>query len=417
MSESRIMSAMLAFAFAMPTLATAASAQAPCTAFQGYDVQPINPDGAKRRDQLAAALRPVVKGRRVVMLGEPSHGDGQSIVSRAELVEVLHERFGFDVLVFEGDFFGLGADWRHPADDSVQAAKENLYPFWSTSRASQKLWLYLDALSRDRQMHLAGLDIRLGGPLARERLPQLLEAMSLQQNVAFAEPAQKALEDLLEGDNSITATQSEKAALSATLSALALARDVSSPDGALVRSVQAWTDYAWNGASRDVGMAANLRWLADHRYAGHRIIVWAHSNHIIRDQAFWSTVPGSGEAPRHLGNIYAEGRQSTVATIATVASGGAISREFFKPLNWSKSGWAPYNPALTTPIRRPQPDSLEHFLGSACPSNTMINLRRGKTLQPFLSSAVDYMAPLKARYNLAYDMLFYTGKATGLNLD
>src|SRR5918999_3773876 len=44
---------------------------------------------------------------RVIMLGEPWHGDGGAIRLRAELVKLLHQHLGFDVLAFEADFYSL----------------------------------------------------------------------------------------------------------------------------------------------------------------------------------------------------------------------------------------------------------------------------------------------------------------------
>jgi erythromycin esterase-like protein len=41
---------------------------------------------------------------RIVMLGEPSHGDGGAIAMKSRFVKYLHEKKGFDVLLFEADF-------------------------------------------------------------------------------------------------------------------------------------------------------------------------------------------------------------------------------------------------------------------------------------------------------------------------
>lgn len=404
-------------------LMSGAAEASSCPAFQGLPVTALEADATKRADQLAAAIAPIVSGRRVVMLGEPSHGDGQSMVSRAELVEVLHGRFGFDVIAFEGDFFGLGKPWRSSRDPIRSVARANLYPFWSDTPAVETLWAYIDAQSGSGRLKVAGVDIRLGGQRARTALIPLVTRLSRRNNVTFDGPARRAIGDLLDGDHEISVSAADKVALTNTLTGLSAVLAPESADAALVRSLKAWTAYAWDGASRDVGMADNLRWLADYGYPGRRIIVWAHSNHIIRDEEFWRSTNQGAEPFRHMGNLYAEGRAESVATIGTIASGGSISSDFFRALNWSTAGWQHYDPGLLRPVAPGQVGSLEAHLQATCRSPAVVSLYRGTvtavgttTNSTFVSSAVDHSAPMSGDFGKAYDLLLYVGEARGLEL-
>jgi erythromycin esterase-like protein len=43
----------------------------------------------------------------IVLLGEPSHGDGGAMQMKTRLVKYLHEQKGFDVLLFEADLYAI----------------------------------------------------------------------------------------------------------------------------------------------------------------------------------------------------------------------------------------------------------------------------------------------------------------------
>ena len=78
---------------------------------------------------------------RVVMLGEPWHGDGGAIALLSRLVKRLHEERGFDLLVFEGDFFALHEAWTRVEGgaDARAAFNEELYPFWISTPVAAPL--------------------------------------------------------------------------------------------------------------------------------------------------------------------------------------------------------------------------------------------------------------------------------------
>jgi erythromycin esterase len=50
-------------------------------------------------------LRQMIGGRRIVMLGECSHGDGATFAAKVRLIKFLHQRMGFDVFAFESGLY------------------------------------------------------------------------------------------------------------------------------------------------------------------------------------------------------------------------------------------------------------------------------------------------------------------------
>lgn len=52
-------------------------------------------------------LKTSLEGVRVVMLGEPGHGGGMTMLARSRLVKFLHQEKGFDVLAWEAGFYDV----------------------------------------------------------------------------------------------------------------------------------------------------------------------------------------------------------------------------------------------------------------------------------------------------------------------
>lgn len=233
---------------------------------------------------------------RILLLGEPWHGDGAAMVHRARLVQYLHEHHGFDVLVFEADFYALHRGWeavRAGAPPSAMAA-DNLYPFWSRTAVMRELWDYIDdkALS-DRPLQVAGIDTKVMGALTIQRLPaDLREQLEPIIGRDEATTAADTLDRLLSPRPDDTVAPSEFAALEAAVARLEAAfRDGDERSSFWVQMAQSLRRQL-SGEARDPGMAENLIWLATQLYPDRKIIVWAHNNHIMTDK--WMLYDAAG---------------------------------------------------------------------------------------------------------------------------
>lgn len=390
----------------------AVPAHAACQNFKGLPLVEIKEQGRDRLNAWAEALAPVVKGRDVVMLGEPSHGDGASIRVRSEIVEVLYKRFGFDVLIFEGDFYGLTFGWQSVKDGNAIAsfARGNLYSFWSNTPAADPLWTFIQRTrSRGQSFDIAGMDVRLRGELSRAAIPGELSRVAASEGIAISPPALRGLADLLHSDLKPSAAVDERAALRSVLEQL-LGRGLSNDaDRAIIQSLLYWAKFAWQDASRDEGMAANLRWLVDHRFPGRKVIVWAHSNHELRNASVWDRI--ADPAPRHMGNLFAEGREDQVAVIGTIADGGVITSSFPKALDWRD-----FDINETVKIPSHAVDSVESYLAEKCNAPTILRLPRTGATPHLTASAIDHFYEKQADYAKAFDALVFVGPAKSLNL-
>ncbi len=56
-------------------------------------------------------LREILKGVRIIMLGEASHTDGSDFLAKGRLIRFLHSELGFDVLAFEAGIYQMRLAW------------------------------------------------------------------------------------------------------------------------------------------------------------------------------------------------------------------------------------------------------------------------------------------------------------------
>ncbi len=112
-----------------------------------------------------ADLAPIVAAigdRRIVCLGEAGHGDGAAFSAKARLARCLHERAGFDVIVFEAGFYECDRAWRLALEGEslVEAALGALQEIWGRSRAVREMleWMQVE-LDGERPLRLAGMDL------------------------------------------------------------------------------------------------------------------------------------------------------------------------------------------------------------------------------------------------------------------
>src|SRR5262245_47550402 len=100
-----------------------------------------------------APLRSVLANRRVVILGEASHGDGAAFLAKARLVRFLHRELGFDVLAFESGFYDCAKDWERieAGDDPAAAFRQSVFAIWTRSVQVQPLITYFASAARSQR--------------------------------------------------------------------------------------------------------------------------------------------------------------------------------------------------------------------------------------------------------------------------
>lgn len=266
----------------------------------------------------------------VVQLGELGHGAGNSFAAKARLVKFLHQRMGFDVLVWESGMHGMklaDAAMRGPYD-AVSAAQRGVFTIWSRADEVRPLLEYVKASQAStRPLQMAGFDLQFTArntldafsadlrafvaavhePTIRSRAQAAVDrtlatyerlCCTLREGRAL-QPTQRDLDEFLSSSDVLLRTIEsdrprfaqvhgsrevsflEQAILNLRLDAqgkLDIDSSVQGETSARFRNVVAYFNR------RDERNAHNLRWLIERGYPGRKLIVWAHNVHITRAQ-------------------------------------------------------------------------------------------------------------------------------------
>ena len=261
---------------------------------------------------------------RIVMLGEPSHGAGTAFAAKVRLVQLLHERLGFDVLVWESGLIDLErteAGLRGEVDP-VESAQRGIFKIWSASEECRPLFVYAKAShASSRPLTMAGFDMQVTAPGTLDYFGAELRAFTGTLKPTIRRQAEPLAEDVLNhfarlfrytdalatkaaepGDqtahDALRPMAEDLDRLNDAAGALERLFESGAPPGRAGFMIRALASLAGYGANllegenaaqyaltmenrRDRINADNLRWLIETAYEGRKIIVWAHNAHVM----------------------------------------------------------------------------------------------------------------------------------------
>ena len=389
-------------------------------------------------DTAFADLEPfgdAVGDARIVMLGEPTGYDGTAMRAKARLVRYLHERKGFDVLVFESNLHAMRRAWSRIVGgaDAIEAARGAVVEPWGTSTELEPLFSYVGTrASSARPLRLDGVDAWFTGVPDADTPTELtsdLEAFLVrEQSPLPAAPWWPGFRDVVQRVarfesrertlDSADATRYRDGSelLRAELNRLV---NIAEPDSigfwltvaasldAQLRMRDALADSAPAQAEgiRDTAMTDALVWLAQAAHPGRKLIVWTTGANALRSARELFTPQGSADE--------AQRSRAVFGTLARVALGDVIYSLGFLA---GSGTYGPVPPPAASPVRQlvaPAPESWDGLFVATGRPLAFLQLRRAATagnawiFEPRVARPVGYQLKL-ARWPQVFDGFFFT---------
>lgn len=317
------------------------------------------------------SLNDVLKNKRIVLLGEFTHGAKEINQVKNALIKHLHEELDYNVLLLEsgvGEVMGMETDRQAHAPQELLSM--GLFGPWRTEE-------YLDLMSylkNNDSLQVGGFDVQRSGQAFAHYLEEVM---------ALIEPDEVAIAEALEQDfgqfaNSMRQNQLDSVMMSrkktldknylqfyqkitdhqkqleTQLSPLQVALTLKTIENRLsflkyYFQFKKDNNYSKRWAARDSIMASNIIWFAEQVYPKEKIIISAHNFHIAK----------YNEKELVMGEILLEQYTNEMYSIGIFGGAGTLANNARKP------------EPLTPPT---ESNDIKRFVNASPAENTFINI-------------------------------------------
>lgn len=330
-------------------------------------------------------LKPLLHDKRIVFLGESSHGVAQFNLAKTRLIQFLHQEMGYNVLAFES---GLGdvmnAQGKIDKQAALQTMKDAIFGVWWTKETLPLFEYAKTSQATEKPLVLAGFDIQQQGAFTNGdwlQNPQLAQQFSDSEKQLTEWSSSKDLKGYQKEKTAIInvykqvksqVQMKEKELQKAYPNELqivklmerTLADRIRLADEYVELTIQSNIEMEQNIYEsflktmewRDQAMMENLLWLAEEVYPTEKFIVWAHNDHVRKAQ---SDVMGSPYPVKLMGERLPD-----------------IYKKYSYVLGlYMTSGETANNMGETMAVLPPIKGSIEDIVSSANKPYTFIDLR------------------------------------------
>lgn len=252
---------------------------------------------SKSDSDLEPLLKAIGKAR-VVQLGELTHGDGTSFRIKSRVMKFLHQRAGFDVLIWESGFVECSQlDERLKGNEPIAyAASSAVFPHWSQSRESIGIFEFArETHKTSKPLQMAGFDIQFSSSTSGDQYLNLIDQVCRLTNSTSLKNRLNQLQKLPPGDSRdqaiLEAAEATRGAFTkhpSTKNQRELRQKVNSFSAydEMMKSfrrfqkTQTGEEFQIGYNLRERANFENLMWLIYTKFKGRKVVVWAHNSHV-----------------------------------------------------------------------------------------------------------------------------------------
>lgn len=280
-----------------------------------------------------------IKNKRIILLGESSHGIGDFYTAKIDLIRYLHDLHGFNVVVLESGFIEATLCKRFLKDQPTKLQIQNC--FLDIFHNEEMIPLFTENWASS--IKLSGMDPQPTYPLISDYIIDWIRHYTNNELYRKIKEAEKAFFEL---DKQIMykITKSLKVKMKSLIkeyqSLLHLINNkrqicTKQEERKILEIIQQgmqnrmdWLQlnlkgYLSSGIKRDLHMFENVEWLMNHYFKNEKIIIWAHNFHIRRKQTLISKILGI----KTVGNLLSEKYPEEVYSIGIYAGKGKFSTQ------------------------------------------------------------------------------------------